>query len=94
LKIYCFEKKDHEIVLTVNSSNRDSLTPETLHEVDAAIEFSNPASAIENIRICLEANVPMVIGTTGWYDQLDEVTRWCEEKTRLYCFMLPTSALA
>ncbi len=44
-------------------------------EVDAAIEFTTPASVIKNINACFEQNIPIVTGTTGWYDQLPEVEK-------------------
>jgi 4-hydroxy-tetrahydrodipicolinate reductase len=41
--------------------------------VHAAIEFSSPASAVGNIKALLAAGIPVVTGTTGWYDRLAEV---------------------
>ncbi|MDR0639905.1 MAG: 4-hydroxy-tetrahydrodipicolinate reductase [Spirochaetaceae bacterium] len=41
--------------------------------VNVAIEFSSPASAVGNIKALLAAGIPVVTGTTGWYDQLAEV---------------------
>jgi 4-hydroxy-tetrahydrodipicolinate reductase len=70
----------HEIVLKINSSNRQALTKEQLSDCEVAIDFSTPASVIANIQLCLEAGVPMVIGSTGWYDHLEEVKKLCEEK--------------
>ncbi|MBK7620395.1 MAG: hypothetical protein IPJ10_13845 [Flavobacteriales bacterium] len=40
---------------------------------DVAIEFSQPEHALANMRICLEHGVPVVAGTTGWYDHLNDV---------------------
>ncbi|MES2179256.1 MAG: dihydrodipicolinate reductase C-terminal domain-containing protein [Gemmatimonadota bacterium] len=48
--------------------NRD-----TLGGADVAIEFTVPHAAPDNIRACLAANCPVVVGTTGWYDQLEAV---------------------
>ncbi len=73
------ENEGHKTVLRINSYNRSSLTCEKLKGADAAIEFSTPHSVMENIRMCLECKVPVVVGTTGWYDQLDDVKRWCTE---------------
>jgi 4-hydroxy-tetrahydrodipicolinate reductase len=41
---------------------------------DVAIDFTTPDAAVSNIDLCLEAGVPVVVGTTGWYDDLDSVT--------------------
>lgn len=68
---------DHEVVLKINSSNRPSITSELLKEAEVAIDFSSPDSVRENIKLCLEAGIPLVTGTTGWYDHLEEVKKWC-----------------
>jgi 4-hydroxy-tetrahydrodipicolinate reductase len=44
--------------------------PAQLAGADAAIEFTTPAAAVANIGICVAAGCPVVVGTTGWYDQL------------------------
>jgi len=69
----------HEIALKINSLNRSTMTPELLRNADVAIEFSNPASTIENIQLCLRSGIPVAVGTTGWYDRLAEVKTRCEE---------------
>jgi len=61
--------RGHEVVLRVTAANAGA--PPT--GADAAIEFSRPDQAIANMRTCLEHGVPVVVGTTGWYDQLGEV---------------------
>ncbi len=45
-----------------------------LRGADVAIEFTTPEAAVPNIRLCLEAGCPVVVGTTGWYDELESVT--------------------
>lgn len=40
---------------------------------DVAIEFSWPDAVVNNVRAVAEMNRPVVIGTTGWYDRMDEV---------------------
>ncbi len=42
---------------------------------DAGIEFSTPQAAVANIALAAEAHVPVVVGTTGWLDQLDEAKK-------------------
>lgn len=72
--------RKHEIVLIVDENNAASYTLEELSKADVAIEFSTPASAYGNILKCFEANVPIVVGTTGWLDKLNEVKKICTEK--------------
>ena len=45
-----------------------------LGQVDVALEFTTPASAVANVLACLDASCPVIVGTTGWYDALPEVT--------------------
>lgn len=72
-------KRGHEVVLTVDAANRDNITVEDLEGADVAIDFSTPAAALENISLCFEANLPIVVGTTGWYEHLEEVKEICLE---------------
>ena len=48
--------------------------PDRLANADVAIEFTVPSAAPTNIRTCLAAGCPVVVGTTGWYDQLPSLT--------------------
>lgn len=79
-------QRGHDIALIVDRNNRDQLTVEDLEEVDMAIDFSQPEGVVDNIRLCFEAEVPVVVGTTGWYDALDEIRESCEagNNTLLY----------
>ena len=65
-------ERGHSIALIVDRDNTDDLTPENLHGVDAAIEFTTPSTAFDNLRICFETGVPVVCGTTGWTERLHE----------------------
>jgi 4-hydroxy-tetrahydrodipicolinate reductase len=71
--------RQHQIVLIIDHNNLHEATPENLRQADVAIEFSTPASAINNIQRCFEAGVPVVVGTTGWYDQLEELKKQCQQ---------------
>jgi 4-hydroxy-tetrahydrodipicolinate reductase len=51
-----------------------------LSQADVAFEFTNPHSAYENVVQCLEAGVPVVCGTTGWNDRINEAESICREK--------------
>ena len=59
--------------------NQADLNPENLDRIDVAIEFSRPESAFQNIVSCLENGVPVVCGTTGWLDHLDEAIQLTEK---------------
>ena len=47
---------------------------------DVAFEFSTPATAVDNILRCFDLGIPVVSGTTGWNDRLDEVVDLCRQR--------------
>jgi 4-hydroxy-tetrahydrodipicolinate reductase len=51
------------------------ITRSTLGNADVAVEFTEPKAAVANITAALRAGIPVVAGTTGWYDQLPAVTQ-------------------
>ncbi len=62
------EARGHKVVLVIGVENSHELTIDALRQADVAIEFSAPDAAARHIQRCLEAGVPVVVGTTGWYD--------------------------
>ncbi len=71
--------RKHEIVLKIKADNLHELTAKNLRLADVAIEFSTPATALSNIYSCFEAGIPVVAGTTGWYNKLQHVKEQCNE---------------
>jgi 4-hydroxy-tetrahydrodipicolinate reductase len=67
------KERNHHIAAIFNLDY--PLSVDKLNGVDVAIEFSQPKSAIKNIKICAEAGVPVVVGTTGWYDHYEGVKK-------------------
>lgn len=61
--------RGHRVVLKVDRTNAGA--PPT--NADVAIEFSRPDQALANMRLCLDHGVPVVVGTTGWYEHLGDV---------------------
>ncbi len=62
-----------------NNVSSRALTKEHLAGADAAIEFSTPQAAPENIGRLVRAGIPTICGTTGWYDRLPSVRALVEE---------------
>ena len=54
-------------------------TSQDLKDSNMAIDFSSPDSVIDNIHKAFKANVPIVVGTTGWNKDFDKVKNWCIE---------------
>ncbi|RAJ02211.1 dihydrodipicolinate reductase [Chitinophaga skermanii] len=70
--------KGHEVIHRIDMNNLHLLEPNELSKADVAIEFTTPATAVDNIMKCFAANVPVVVGTTGWLDRLPEVEERCK----------------
>ncbi len=50
---------------------------EVLKGTDLAIEFTQPTAAFKNVIYCLDHHIPVVCGTTGWDNELDELKNYC-----------------
>lgn len=68
----------HNISYKVQSSK--DLSKITSRNTHLAIEFTQPESAFENISYCLNNDIPVISGTTGWTDRLEEIEKICESK--------------
>ncbi|MDB5191018.1 MAG: 4-hydroxy-tetrahydrodipicolinate reductase [Segetibacter sp.] len=79
-------EKGHEIVLKINLENVEDLTLANLKKADVAIEFTGPESAVENLKLCAEAGVPVVSGSTGWLERWEEVKQLFEDKNVTICY--------
>lgn len=62
-----------------NASGR-GITRESLAGADVAVEFTAPAAAEQNVRACVSAGCPVVVGTTGWYDALPALSDWVRQQ--------------
>lgn len=78
--------RGHEVIIKIDENNLDELNSQNLSNADVAIDFSTPASVQNNINICFEANTAIVVGTTGWYEQIPVIKEKCvsSNKALLY----------
>jgi len=80
-------EKGHEIVLKINSKNTADFTFSAIKQADVAIEFTNPHTALDNVMLCLDAQVPVVCGSTGWLDEgLKTATDFCRAKNATFLY--------
>lgn len=70
--------RGHEVVLKIDVTNPEDLTIANLQKADVAIEFTVPVSATANYKLCFEAGIPVVSGTTGWLGQFPQVKEMCK----------------
>ena len=75
-------QRNHEIVARLNESPNS----ENLNNADVVIEFSNPEVAFNNIKTCLENNIPVICGTTGWLDQKSEIEKIAAENNTAFLY--------
>jgi 4-hydroxy-tetrahydrodipicolinate reductase len=76
------KERGHEVRSLGSKENQDgrALTLELLQQTDAVIDFTTPVAVVPNIIHCAEAGVPVVVGTTGWYQHLDKVRELIKER--------------
>ncbi|MFZ1264315.1 MAG: 4-hydroxy-tetrahydrodipicolinate reductase [Chitinophagaceae bacterium] len=73
-------QKGHEIVLKIDQPNLHEFTPENMVKAEVAIEFTGPQSAFDNVKACLDMGLPVICGSTGWTDRLEEMKHYCAVK--------------
>ncbi len=73
-------QKKHRVVLKIDEYNTADFTKDNVTKADVAIEFTSPHSAYDNVKKVLEFGTPVVCGSTGWTERLDEMKKYCQEK--------------
>lgn len=73
-------ERGHEVKLIIDLENRAELDAEHLKGIDVALEFTTPTTAYDNLKTCIENRVPVVSGTTGWTERLEELKSYCLEQ--------------
>jgi 4-hydroxy-tetrahydrodipicolinate reductase len=65
------ERRHHVRTMDVDENeNASGLTPDVLATMDAVIDFTSPAALVANAEACIRGKKEIVVGTTGWYDQV------------------------
>ncbi len=80
------EERGHTIAHKININNTQALKFIDPKEIDVAIEFSQPDAAFDNVRYCLENNIPVVCGTTGWLDRKPEADELCLQQNGAFFY--------
>ena len=73
-------QRGHNVAYRIDTEQDWYRNIDGIADCDVVIEFSTPATAIANIEKCFELDLPMVIGTTGWYAHLDEISSRCQNE--------------
>jgi len=75
-------QKGHHVVY----KSSKTLSEGDITQADVAIEFSVPATVVENISRCFQLNIPVVSGTTGWLTHMEEVLKKCESSNGSFIY--------
>ena len=82
-------QRGHEILVAIDNENdwnsfknSESQNLRISESQIVAIEFSTPATAFDNIKRCFDMNIPVVCGTTAWYQHFDEIKERCEKESQ------------
>ena len=68
------ERKHHVRIAGEKENGSNAvLTPEKLRDIDAVIDFTAPHCVLSNIEASVHAGKNMVVGTTGWYNEINRV---------------------
>jgi len=75
-------ERRHHIAVAGSKENAAcaALTPGSLKNIDAVIDFTTPHCILANIEACVKAGKNMVVGTTGWYGELGRVRQLVEQQ--------------
>ena len=79
-------ERGHNILLKINLNNIDELNIENLKKADVVIDFSTPESAKTNIILSIDANKPIISGTTGWLNDYNEVKEYCIQSNGTFLY--------
>jgi 4-hydroxy-tetrahydrodipicolinate reductase len=58
------------VFFAAENTGGSALTPDSLAATDVVIDFTTPAAVVANVEACIHAKKNLVVGTTGWYDQV------------------------
>ena len=74
-------KRGHTIVAKIDKDNKDET-----YIADVAINFSVPMAAYYNIKDAINKKIPVVCGTTGWLDRLNEIETLCQQSEGAFLY--------
>ena len=78
--------RGHEIVLKIDEYNLSDFNKKNTEAANVAIEFTGPHGAYDNVRKALEFDIPLVCGSTGWLQKLDEIKKLCTDRNGSFIY--------
>lgn len=82
------KERQHEVHSLASQDNKDGLglTEELLKNTDVVVDFTTPHAVIANVIRCVESGVPIVVGTTGWYQHAEKVRELVKERKGAFLY--------
>ena len=78
--------RGHEIVLKIDEYNLSDFNKKNIAAANVAIEFTGPHSAYDNVKKALEFDIPIVCGSTGWLEKLNEIKKLCTDRNGSFIY--------
>ncbi|HEX2630990.1 MAG TPA: 4-hydroxy-tetrahydrodipicolinate reductase [Chitinophagaceae bacterium] len=79
-------QRGHTIVLKIDENNLADFTQANISKADAAIEFTSPHSALENVKKALGFGVPLVCGSTGWTEHMAAINKQVQDTNGAFIY--------
>ena len=77
-------ERGHEILYKFDLVDKENFIIDKLKKADVAVEFTQPDSAYSNYLKCFEAGIPVVSGTTGWLDKIEDIKQKCKKGSTFF----------
>lgn len=78
--------KNHTISLIIDNQEYINNNEIKFDNIDVAIDFSTPESVISNIKFCFDKDIPIVVGTTGWYSEIENIKNECISRNQSFFY--------
>lgn len=79
-------ERGHQIVCIVDIDENEKFHSPEFKSADVAIEFTTPQSALENYKQAFDSDIPVVSGTTGWLEHIDEIKNECNNNGKTFFY--------
>jgi 4-hydroxy-tetrahydrodipicolinate reductase len=78
--------RGHQIVAIIDVNNKINFDTDAFQSANVAIEFSTPDSAYDNFLQCFKYHIPVVAGTTGWLNKLNDIKKICQDQKETFFY--------
>lgn len=79
------KQRGHRITMIIDIDQPNEII-DLNEDIDVAIEFTRPEAAVENLKNCIEKRIPVVSGTTGWLNQMDDIRDLCLDRKSAFFY--------